>query len=178
MNALENMMNRHSIRAFTEQAVPREVLEQLVEMGTHAPSACNIQAWKFCIVDNQELVRQIDDASMGISGNPPAIIVVMSDRDYAFKRGGKFGQKAADEFATLDCAYASQNIMLSAVELGLGTCAIKAYDDAVVRDLLKVPENYVVELLITVGYPDPEVAPRMPERKPLSEVVLYNTCEQ
>ena len=171
----ENMKDRRSVRKFTADPVEREVLEQLVEAGTWAPSACNVQAWKFSIVDDPALVQKIDMFSPGMSGNPPALIVVLSDREYALERGG---QRVADEFVILDCAYASQNIMLAAAELGLGTCAIKSYNDAAVRKLLQLPENIVIELIITVGHPDPEKELRMPKRKPVSEVAFYNAWSE
>ncbi len=172
MELFEAMKQRRSIRAFTEEAVSRATLEELVEAATWAPSACNVQAWKFGIIDDAALVRKIDTFSPGMSGNPPALIAICSDRAYALEQSG---QKAADEFATLDCAYASQNIMLAAAARGLGTCAIKSYNDAALRRMLGLPEDVVIELVITVGHPTS--LPEMPSRKPLSDVAFFNTWQ-
>jgi len=67
---------------------------------------------------------------------------------------------------------AAENIMLAAVEYGLGTCAIKSYNEAAVRKLLKLPEHIHMELLISIGYPEGEA--RLPARKSLSEILSYN----
>ena len=165
---------RRSVRAFSDQPVSRGLLRSLVEAAAWAPSASNVQAWRFCVVDDPELVRKLDLVSPGLSGKPPVIVVVLSDREYARAKGG---QKAADEFAALDAAYACENLMLAAADAGLGTCAIKSYNDAAVRSLLGVPDGLQVELLISLGWPDPSKPPRAPKRKPLDEVLTFNGCE-
>ena len=170
MEALDAMRTRRSVRAFTDEPVARDVLEELIEAGIWAPSASNVQAWKFGMVTDPAVVRKIDLFSPGMGGNPPALIVVCSDRAYALERGGK---RAADEFATLDCAYASQNIMLVASDRGLGTCAVKSYNDAALRRILNLPDHIAIELVITVGHPAKQPAP--PVRKPLSDVAFYDT---
>lgn len=174
METADAILARRSVRAFSDQPVSRELLSSLVEAAAWAPTASNVQAWRFCVVDDADLVRKLDLVSPGLSGKPPVIVVVLSDREYARARGGA---KAADEFAALDAAYACENLMLAAADAGLGTCAIKSYNDAAVRSLLGVPENLVVELLISLGYPDPAKAPRTPKRKPLEEVLRFNGCE-
>lgn len=173
METADAILARRSVRAFSDRPVSRELLSSLVEAAAWAPTASNVQAWRFCVVDDPDLVRKLDMVSPGLSGKPPVIVVALSDRDYARAKGGA---KAAEEFAALDAAYACENLMLAAADAGLGTCAIKSYNDAAVRSLLGVPENLVVELLISLGYPDPAKAPRAPKRKPLGEVLHFNEC--
>ncbi len=168
------ILARRSVRAFSDQPVSRDLLRSLVEAATWAPSASNVQAWRFCVVDDPALVRKLDMVSPGLSGKPPVIVVVLSDREYARAKGG---QKAADEFSSLDAAYACENLMLAAADAGLGTCAIKSYNDDAVRSLLNVPDGLQVELLISLGWPDPAKSPRAPKRKPLDEVLRFNGCE-
>ncbi len=165
------ILQRRSCRAFTPTPVDRDVLSSLVEAATQAPSASNVQAWRFCVVDDEALVRKLDMVSPGLSGKPPVIIVALTDRAYARAKGG---EDAANEFATLDCAYACENLMLAAANAGLGTCAIKSYNEAAVRALIDAPDDFAVELLISVGYPDQAKSPRAPKRKPLSEVCVFN----
>lgn len=173
METVDVIRKRRSVRAFSDRPVSRELLESLVEAACWAPTASNVQAWRFCVADDPDLVRKLDMVSPGLSGKPPVIVVALSDRDYARAKGGA---KAADEFAALDVAYACENLMLAAADAGLGTCAIKSYNDDAVRSLLDVPENLVVELLISLGYPDPAKAPRAPKRKPQEEVLRFNEC--
>ena len=68
---------------------------------------------------------------------------------------------------------AAENIMLRAAELGLGTCAVKSYNEAAVRKLLKLPPHYRMELLISIGYP--QGAPRQRRLRPMEEMLHYNT---
>lgn len=168
MELLDALRSRRSIRKFTDEPVTRDQLNALVEAGCLAPSASNVQAWKFGIVDDADTVHKIDMFSPGMSGKPTALIVACADRAYARERGGE----SCAAFATLDAAYACENIMLAAVDMGLGTCAIKSYNDAAVRKILQLPEHVDIELVIAVGHPAHD--PSMPVRKPLGEVAFYN----
>ena len=170
----EVLVKRRSIRKFTDQPVDRETVLQLIEKATLAPSASNLQAWKFCIVDDPGLVRKVDMFSPGLSGKPPVIIAICSDYGYAAAKTS--GENYKKYGCIMDASMAAENLMLAAVEAGLGTCAIKSYNDAAVRKLLKLPETIHIEILITLGHP--EVESQMPKRKPLDEVVFFNTWEE
>ena len=113
METVDVIRKRRSVRAFSDRPVSRELLESLVEAACWAPTASNVQAWRFCVADDPDLVRKLDMVSPGLSGKPPVIVVALSDRDYARAKGGA---KAADEFAALDVAYACENLMLAAAD--------------------------------------------------------------
>lgn len=174
MEFSEVLKKRRSIRKFKDRQVSREVLLELVEAASLAPSASNLQAWRFCIVDDPALVRKVDMFSPGISGKPPVIIAICSDYGYAEKKTSGTNYKAYG--CIMDASMAAENLMLAAVEKGLGTCAIKSYNDAAVRKLLKLPETLHLEILITVGYPDMD--PKQPARKGLDEIAFFNTWEE
>ena len=72
----------------------------------------------------------------------------------------------------MDAAMAAENLMHRAVDLGLRTCAIKSYNEAAVRKVLRLPDTARIELLVTIGYPEGE--PRCPARKPMEEVLFWN----
>lgn len=167
MDLLDAINGRRSVRKFKSDPVPEEALRSLIEAASMAPSGSNVQAWKFGLVTDPKLVRAVDRFSPGMGGNPPAVIAVCSDRRYALERGGVF---ATETMAQLDAAYASQNIMLAAHAMGLGTCAIKSYNEPAVRRLLQLPEHIELELLISLGYPDCE--PRTPRRKGFDEIAF------
>lgn len=173
MDFNEVVKKRRSIRSFTDQPVDRELLLALVEKASLAPSASNLQAWRFCIVDDPALVRKVDMFSPGLSGRPPVIIAVCSDYGYAEAKASGSNYKTYG--CIMDASMAAENLMLAAVEAGLGTCAIKSYNDAAVRKLLKLPEHLHLELLISVGYPAHE--PKMPKRKEYDEIVFFNGWE-
>lgn len=169
MELHEVIEKRRSIRKFSEKPVSRELLEQLIRAAALAPSASNMQAWRFFVADEPELVRAIDSFSPGLSGKPPVIIAIASDLAEVERRGSK---NSLVYGLMMDAAMAAENLMLEAADLGLGTCAIKSYNDKAVHKLLKLPDTMRLEILISVGWPAAE--PREPKRKAMDQVLLWN----
>lgn len=169
MNVLEAMKNRHSIRAFRTDAVSEEILLKLADAGQQAPSASNLQAWRFLFVTDTQLKEKVDLFSPGLSGKPPVILVLCSDMEKARTKGGKNSEVYG---CLMDASMAAENIMLAALEFGLGTCAIKSFNETAVRKVLKIPEQYRIEMLMSIGYPAGE--PRCPKRPEAEEVTFFN----
>ncbi len=161
MELHEVIEKRRSIRKFAEKPVSRELLEQLIRAAALAPSASNMQAWRFFVADEPELVPAIDSFSPGLSGTPPVIIAIASDLAEVERRGSK---NSLVYGLMMDAAMAAENLMLEAADLGLGTCAIKSYNDKAVHKLLNLPDTMRLEILISVGWPAAE--PREPNEKP------------
>ena len=149
MEVKKAILERRSIRKFVEKDVPNEMLNELLEAGVWAPSAGNIQPWAFFCITDKDRIHRIQTVSPGLLGNPGALICICSDQKRAFKRAGKGGHT----LALFDCAIAAQNIMLRAFDLGLGTCAVRSFNQAAVRELLEAPEHLQPELIISVGFP-------------------------
>ena len=170
MDVIEAIRQRRSTRSFSSRMVPDEMLRDLVRAGALAPSASNLQAWQFYLLTDPVLVRKIDLFSPGLSGNPPVIMAICSDMEYASIHGSPNSEVYG---CIMDASMAAENIMLRAAELGLGTCAVKSYNEAAVRKLLKLPPQYRMELLISIGYP--QGAPRQRRLRPMEEMLHYNT---
>ena len=168
MSILELIKTRRSIRAFTDEPVPDEVLRQLVEAACWAPTASNMQSWQFVAVRDRDNMRKLKRFSPGLFVLPSALIVICVDKDRASAKGGGM---ARDLLSLCEVSMAAQNIMLTAHSFGLGTCVIRSFDQEAFRVLLELPPNIVPELLVTVGYP--KVVPRAPERRPLGEVLHF-----
>ncbi|MDO5545925.1 MAG: nitroreductase family protein [Eubacteriales bacterium] len=173
MEFTDVIAGRHSIRRFRQEQVPTALLEQLIAAAVQAPTASNLQAWRFLVAVEPSLVHKLDLFSPGLSGNPPVIIAVCSDLEEVSRRGSKHSLEYG---CMMDAAMAAENLMLKAVELGLGTCAIKSYHEQSVRRLLKLPDTLRLELLISVGWPEGE--PRAPQRKPMEQVLFFNEWEE
>lgn len=172
MELSDVIKNRCSIRNFEKRPVSRELLVQLVDAACQAPTASNLQAWRFIIVDEPELAHKVDLFCPGLSGNPPVIIVVASDLKEAKRRGSA---NSLTYGCMMDAAMASENLLLKAVDLGLGGCAIKSYNDASIRNLLGLPDSLRIEILLSIGYPAKK--PTKPSRKALDQVLFYNKYE-
>ena len=169
METKQALAERRSIRKFADRPVERKTLEELVQSACAAPTASNLQAWRFLLVTDPELVRKVDLVSPGLSGHPPVILVICSDLEEVARRGSAHSLEYG---CMMDAAMAAENLMLRAVDLGLGTCAIKSYHEAAVRKVLRLPDSARIELLVSIGYAQGQ--PRCPARKPMEEVLFWN----
>ena len=165
MNLIEAIKTRRSIRKFTDTAIEKDLLLELVNAGIWAPSAGNMQAWRFIIVTDADKIEKIKNLSPGIFGKPKAIIVVSSDFDEATRRSDLQGER----FAIIDASMAAENILLAAHDKGLGACVIGSFHALALQKFLNLPPNIKPILLIILGFP--AEAPKPPKRK--SEEVIW-----
>ncbi|MDH4207852.1 MAG: nitroreductase family protein [Anaerolineae bacterium] len=163
MDVMEAIMGRRSIRQFTDRPIDRGELERLLEAARWAPSGGNQQRWRFVVVTSlsqRELIRKF---APGIFAMPAAFIVVCAD-----KEPDANPWKLALYLA--DCSIASQNIMLAAHEMGIGTCVALSYAKSAISEILELPENVEPMLVVTLGYP--AEAPEPPPRFELSKMAF------
>lgn len=169
----EAIHNRHSIRSFRPDAVSEEQLLKLADAAQLAPTASNLQAWRFLFITDPLLKEKVDLFSPGLSGKPPVILVICSDMDKVQKKGGKNSEVYG---CLMDASMAAENLMLKAVDLGLGTCAIKSFNETAVRKVLNLSDRYRIELLISIGYPEGQ--PRCPKRPPIESITYFNQISE
>lgn len=157
-DALSVIHSRKSVRHFTGEPVDREALETIVKAGMAAPTAVNKQPWAFVVVTDK---AQLEALAAGLPyakmlDKAGAAIVVCA------LPGKAFQQKA--EFAVLDAACASENILLAVEALGLGGVWTAAYPEAErmdhVRSVLGIPAEVVPLNVIPVGHPDGSDRPK------------------
>lgn len=160
MSLLDTIKSRRSVRAYKAERIPADKLEKLLEAARLAPSARNLQAWKFLVVDDEAIKKQLVPACNNQPSVGSASHVIAGIGDPSLK------------WHQVDLAIALEHIVLEAAELGLGTCWIGAFSEDDVKKVLKVPLDKKVVALLTVGYPDESPAAR--PRKGLDEIVAYN----
>jgi nitroreductase len=172
MELTQAIQGRRSIRKYKNQPIPDETITQLIEAATYAPSAGNIQPWHFIIVKNPAVKKQLAEAAYNQAQveQAPVVIVVCADEKQTQPRYGKRGSSL---YCLQDTAAATQNILLTAYSLGLGTCWIGAFNEKAVKGIMNVPEGVRPVAMIPVGYAD--VSPRPRNRKPLSEVTRFDS---
>ena len=154
---------RRSIRKFSPEPVPRELVMQVIHAGIWAPSSCNYQMWDFVAVDDPETNRELAALSLQM-GNAPVNVVVAYGRE--------FGEEG---WANVQSASAAiENMSLAAHVLGLGTFWITQMGDREkVREVVGLPEDRLVIAVLALGYP--KVAPKKgPKRRPLAHVAHWN----
>jgi nitroreductase len=179
-SVIEAIKSRRAVRSFEDKIVPEPAIQLILEAATFAPTAINIQPWKFVIIAKSSEMKKISDIAKpillkalpdvgdeGIMGlkqrltspqfnvfyNAPLLILVA-------------GEKSA--FAVNDCSMAAQNMMLAAHSIGLGSCwigsAVAATNEAKLKSELKIPEDHEVYAAIIFGYP--KGMPKPPQKKP------------
>ncbi len=163
MDVLEAIKQRRSIRQFTEQAIERELLEQILDAARWAPTAGNQQRWRFTVVTDPTVKEMVRKVSPGIFATPAAFVVICAE---AAPDASDWDERTY----LADCSIAAQNIMLAAHALGLGTCVALSYARSAVQEILDIPDQVKPELVITLGYPAEDPAP--PPRLPLNQIVF------
>ncbi len=172
MDILEIIKGRRSIRNFKTENLPEQAVEKLVEAARWAPSAGNIQPWKFIIVRKPEIKKRLAKAALeqAFVEEASVVIVVCADEN---RSSQGYGNRGGTLYCIQDTAAAIQNIHLAAYALGLGTCWIGAFDEEETRKILKIPQGIRPVAIIPVGYP--AESPQSRNRRPLGEIVHYET---
>jgi nitroreductase len=158
MEVFEAICTRRSIRKFTWQLVPDEIIHELLVAAMYAPSAGNEQPWHFVIIRDRQTLDAIADFHpyAKMARQVPVAVLVCGDPSVQ-KYEGRW---------ILDCAAATQNILLAAHGKELGAVWVGIYPEtgrmSEMRKLLALPEGIMPVSLIPVGYPA-EHPPR-PER--------------
>ncbi|MEM2122584.1 MAG: nitroreductase family protein [Candidatus Bathyarchaeia archaeon] len=169
MDFFEVLRSRRSIRKFKSEIIPKGLVEKLLDAGRSAPTASNIQPWRFIVVDDPSILEMIRKVSPGCFGGAPLVIIVCSDRGRSYELGGVV---ARDYLSIVDCAMAAGYILLAAQALGLGGCCVKSFSSPAIKEILEIPEGVKPELMLTIGWPDEQ--PARPPKLGLDEITYHN----
>ncbi len=165
MDVYEAIRVRKSVRAWADKDVPDEVLMRVLEAGRLAPSAKNLQEWRFVVVRDKDTRTRLIDAAKGqkFVGEAPVVIACCAQTDNHVMTCGQLCYP-------IDLAITIDHITLAAVAEGLGTCWIGAFFEDKVKEILDIPADVRVVELLPIGYPaDP--GPIEKSRLPMSEIV-------
>jgi nitroreductase len=172
MELSEAIKGRKSIRAFKKQDAPEEIVEKLIDAATWAPSAGNIQPWEFVIVRKPAIKKKLAQAALNqpFIEEAPVVIVVCADE----KRSSMgYGVRGGTLYCIQDTAAATQNILLTAYSLGLGTCWVGAFNEDEAKKAVNAPEGIRPVAIIPVGYANE--APSQRDRRPISQIMHHES---
>ncbi len=162
------LRQRRSVRRYRPDPVPDEMVKQLLEAGQWAPSASNRQPWAFIAIRDEAIRREVAQHAAyyfirwaHVDEAPLLIALCGNARHPIYRR-----------FLHEDVGLAGSQIMLQAKALGLGTCWIGGLDRKAIAGILKMPEDWEIVGLLTVGFPAEDPEPT--SRKPLEEIVYYD----
>lgn len=175
---------RRSVRAYQDRPVPENVIIELIDLGTHAPTASRLQPWAFAVVEDREFMREWSDKAKEL------LLAQMAENNYLQQYRSVMENKEFNIFYdapclllvygdpvsfyyVIDCTLAAQNIMLAAYEKGLGSCwigfAMQTGNTPEMKQKLGVPGNYRLVAPLILGYPRGEW-PYVPRKEP----VIFN----
>lgn len=163
---IQNILNRRSVRIYTEEQIRQDDLDLILKAATYAPSACNTQPWHFTVIQNRELIETLDQETKNV-------LCKIEDNELFQKLGQNENYKVFYNAPTIiivsgeksshcpltDCSAATQNMHLAAESIDIGSCWIglityllKSPKGEEFLKTLQIPEGYEPYFAITLGY--------------------------
>ena len=199
MDVMDAISKRRSIRRYEERPIASEVIDELLEAARLAPSASNLQTWKFKVVTDVETRRSLREAAFNqrFVETAPVVIVACADfeafgdrtkRSLELLRSGAVrpsltmlmrtlrSEKAEDSEernlanALINVSIAVEHIVLAATSRGLGTCWVRAFLPDRVSEILSLPPHCPPLFLLPLGYPRED--PEARSRKPMEDILF------
>ena len=153
MEFLKLAEDRFSVREFSEQKVPRDVIDRILKAGLLAPTACNFQPQRIYVIESDEALTKLKKCT-GSHFNAPLALLVAFDRNECWKREYD-GKPSGDIDASIVCTH----MMLEAAELGVGSTWVMHYIPEAVQTEFELPEEIETTALLVMGYPKDGVRP-------------------
>jgi len=177
MTAKECIVGRRSIRQFEDKPVPHELLAQIVETASFAPSWKNTQIARYIAVEG-ETKNKLAKLTSSYPGNgrimenaPVVIALTVVKGRCGYERDGSFTTSRGDTWQMFDAGVAAQTFCLAAHEQGIGSVIMGIFDQKEASDLLEIPEDRELVALIPIGYP--VESPVAPKRKSVEDLLSY-----
>ena len=149
---MEILMKRRSIRKYTNESIPKEMLEKILQAGLISPSGRNRKPWELIVVEDRKVLKTLSNSrehGAEMLANAAAAIVV-------------FANPELTDVWTEDCCIVMSNMHVMAAALGVGSCWIQGRlrmtedgrtTESYIQEVLGVPENYKLEAILSLGMP-------------------------
>lgn len=178
MTAKECIKGRRSIRKFADTPVSMDVIADIVETASYAPSWKHTQITRYIAVEGELKDKIADECTSAYAKNgeiiknaPMLIAVTFIKNRSGFERDGSYSTPKEGGWQMFDAGVASEAFCLAAYEQGLGTVIMGIFDEAKAASLLEVPEERELVALIPIGYP--AESPAAPKRKSVEELLSF-----
>ncbi len=167
MDVSQAIQSRYSCRRYEDRPIEDAKLQSVLESARQAPSAKNLQDWRFVVVTDKELRKKLAIAANNQTfiENAGAIIVACTASDHVMRCGQAIGP--------IDVSIALEHMCLQATELGLATCWIGSFYPDKVRSVVGIPERINIIELLALGYPAD--SPKEHRREPIESIVSFET---
>jgi nitroreductase len=168
---LEIIKSRRTIKEFVPKFVSWEKISRVLDAGRHAPSAGNLQNWKFLVIFDAGQKQQLAEACYGQYEISQAwvLIIVVGESERAIRYYGDRGK-----FYTIqNCAAAMQNMLLEAHSIGLGSKWVGAFEEDTVKSSFGILADVDVQGIVALGYP--KDIPAKPPKYPLEPITYFSS---
>jgi nitroreductase len=170
METWDAVSARRNVREFTDQPLPDDALERILEAAWRAPSARNLQPWDFVVVTEREQLERLSHVWQGgghIAGAAAAVVIVVDT-------------EASEQISAVtyyDIGQATLQMMVVAADLGIGSGHSSVGDQDLARSILGLPQSKLARYIIDFGYPaDRPLKPiKNPKRRPFDDVIHRGT---
>jgi len=198
MDTFDAISSRRSIKSFKNHEITKDEINKLLDAAILSPTSYNIQNWRFVIVTKQDLKDKLCALSYGQRQVAEAslVIILCADLKAWEKKPERYWKTLPEEprkslvnairqsyagnsalekdEAMRSCGFAAQTIMLAAKSMGYDTCPMEGFDYDKVGNLINLPDDHIVTMMVVVGKKAKDAAPRGGQL-PLSEVVFENS---
>ena len=177
MELFEALRARESCRAYSTKPLEKEKIEKLLEVACMAPSAGNGQPWRFVAVTDKATLASLSGMTRTSTINQwveqaPCIIAVWEE--ISEKMIARYGEQYLQKhWPAVDSGLCALQLCLAATGMGIGSCILGYFPEDEAKKLLNIPEKGSLRLLITLGYPKEETAPREKRRLTLDKVARF-----
>ncbi len=179
MEAIECIKTRRSVRKYTDEQIPKEVLTDIVAAAAMAPSWKNTQTSRWNIITDKKLIAEIaEKAVFGFEKNGKTIgrctclaVQTVVTGLAGYEPDGSFTTSKNDGWEMYDAGIAAQTFCLAAHNYGVGSVIMGIIDDVKLAELLHIPGEERVIAAIALGYP--EFEPNMPPKKTAEEIIRF-----
>ena len=158
---------RTSVRKFSDKKVEQTKLDKILEAGRLAPTAKNSQPFKILVVNSEDGLIKIDNASRCRYG-AKTVLIVCGNKDEAYHKG---------EYSTyeMDSCIVATHMMLEATNLGVDNIWIESFNEDILREEFNIPSEYIPVCLLPLGYKasDCPINPLHEKRKNIEDMVEY-----
>jgi nitroreductase len=168
MDVTDAIRKRRSVKNYLDIPVEWDKIGSVLDAGRLAPSAGNLQPWKFLVVLLPEGRKAISEACFQQywMQTAPVHIIICAELN---KMSRFYGVRGERLYSIQSCAAAAQNMLIEGVNQGLAGCFVSAFDEEMIKRHFKMPEFTRPQIILTLGYPGEEIPP--PPKYTLNDIV-------
>jgi nitroreductase len=156
---------RFSCRSFKDEKIDRALLNKVLEAGRLAPTACNYQPERIFVCESEEVLSKLKVATR-YTFDAKTILIICHLKSESWHRGND-----GVDHGKVDSTIVATQMVLASTSLGLGTCFVCSFKEALVKEVLGINDDYEVDIILPIGYPN-DIKPHN-QRKDLKESVCY-----